>query len=139
MNFFTKKNKNQNKNWLIQAAAFGWAILLFILSSIPYLHGPDFGLPFADKIHHLIAYLIFGLLVSRALYNQNRFPKLKARYLVFSFLICFLYGISDEFHQSFVPGRVSDIFDLMADGTGVIFSMFIFHFRQILFQFLHIL
>jgi VanZ family protein len=29
-----------------------------------------------------------------------------------------LYGISDEWHQSFVPGRVPDVFDLLTDGIG---------------------
>ena len=28
------------------------------------------------------------------------------------------YGISDEFHQWFVPGRTADVHDVMADAIG---------------------
>lgn len=31
-----------------------------------------------------------------------------------------LYGLSDEFHQSFVPGRTPDVFDLVADVGGAV-------------------
>jgi VanZ family protein len=33
-------------------------------------------------------------------------------------IIAVLYGASDEIHQYFVPGRVCDIFDLVADSIG---------------------
>ena len=29
-----------------------------------------------------------------------------------------VYGISDEFHQWFVPGRTADVHDVMADAIG---------------------
>jgi VanZ family protein len=33
-------------------------------------------------------------------------------------LVAILYGATDEFHQSFVPGRDADVFDLFADAGG---------------------
>jgi VanZ family protein len=33
-------------------------------------------------------------------------------------LFCLLYGISDEFHQSFIPDRMPSILDLIADTAG---------------------
>ena len=35
------------------------------------------------------------------------------------------YGLTDEFHQMFVPGRVADLFDLLADAGGAIIGLFV--------------
>ncbi len=35
-----------------------------------------------------------------------------------SLSVVILYGLFDEFHQGFVPGRTSDIFDALADAVG---------------------
>ena len=35
-----------------------------------------------------------------------------------AFLFALMYGISDEFHQSFIQGRDSSWLDVMADGAG---------------------
>ena len=39
--------------------------------------------------------------------------------MLFAMIIGTLYGVSDEFHQSFVPGRTASIWDLAADSIGV--------------------
>jgi VanZ family protein len=33
-------------------------------------------------------------------------------------LLCLLYGMSDEFHQSFVPDRTPSVLDVAADTIG---------------------
>jgi len=38
-----------------------------------------------------------------------------------------LYGISGEIHQHFVPTRTADMWDVLADMLGSIFSVFIIH------------
>jgi len=40
--------------------------------------------------------------------------------MVLVLLICVFYSISDEFHQAFVPGRGSQIKDVLIDGAGAI-------------------
>jgi len=37
----------------------------------------------------------------------------------------FLYAISDEFHQSFVPGRNMAVLDICFDSSGVLFGYLI--------------
>ena len=37
-------------------------------------------------------------------------------------LICALYASSDEYHQSFVPGRYSSVWDVCVDTLGALFS-----------------
>ena len=40
--------------------------------------------------------------------------------------IGFLYALSDEFHQSFVPGRTSELGDIIADWIGVISAIMLY-------------
>ncbi|MDD5979931.1 MAG: VanZ family protein, partial [bacterium] len=35
----------------------------------------------------------------------------KSKSIYLSIIICLLYAISDEFHQSFVPGRSCQLYD----------------------------
>lgn len=44
----------------------------------------------------------------------------RGRVLGLAFLIPLAYGVSDEFHQHFVPGRSVDALDVLADGTGAL-------------------
>lgn len=37
-----------------------------------------------------------------------------------SFAICFLYAVSDEYHQSFVAGRSPQLKDVMIDSLGAL-------------------
>jgi VanZ family protein len=38
--------------------------------------------------------------------------------VVAAVVISTLYGVSDEYHQLFVPGRSFDVFDMLADFIG---------------------
>ena len=40
-----------------------------------------------------------------------------------SFIICFLYASSDEFHQLFVPGRSGQVTDIFIDLIGVVLGL----------------
>ena len=62
-------------------------------------------------------YLILGILLARALIHTQKYL-LNSRVFWAVFLFCLFYGISDEFHQSFVIGRVSDWKDVLADTIG---------------------
>ena len=37
-------------------------------------------------------------------------------------VVAVLYGASDEWHQTFVPSRVGDIYDLLFDAMGALFA-----------------
>lgn len=80
-------------------------------------------LPFMDKILHVVLYLILGLLYSRA----HNWQWGKGTF-IWTFLFTLFYGFSDEFHQSFVPGRVPSIFDVIADGIGGVLGFYVFNF-----------
>jgi len=87
--------------------------LIFILSSFP----PPMELPlfsFADKLAHLLEYGVLASLIYFALKKSQA----TVHPIFIPFLIAFLYGVSDEIHQYFVPGRDADLFDAVANGVG---------------------
>jgi len=67
------------------------------------------------KSFHLIEYAILAGLLLFALY--------KNKLVIF---IAYLYAISDEIHQSFVPGRTSRFRDTLIDLIGILIGVFIF-------------
>jgi VanZ family protein len=97
--------------WLPPVA---WAGMIFYLSSLP---GSAIPSPFfsADKVFHLGAYALLGYLVARALAYYGRTGRVM---LMPALLLCLAYGISDEFHQSFVPDRTPSVLDVAADTIG---------------------
>jgi VanZ family protein len=88
---------------------------------------------YSDKVIHLAIYTLFAFLVTRAMVgtwpNRARWP-----IALISFFIAFFYGISDEFHQMYVPGRTPDFFDLIFDwlgaGLGIIIYFRLVHYRE---------
>jgi len=81
-----------------------------------------------DKILHLAAYYLLGYMIHRVnILSKNSFIFRHASLL--TVIIGTLYGISDEWHQSFVPGRDASIYDLIFDALGII--MAVVTFRQL--------
>ena len=73
--------------------------------------------PHQDKLFHAGAYFVLAVFTLRAFRHiLLTLPVLIISSLVFSSL----YGMSDEWHQSFVPGRMSDIADWAADTVGAV-------------------
>lgn len=94
-----------------------WAILIFIISSIsrfPKQLEPAFSM---DKLAHVIEYAIFGFLLARAFKNSEEI-NLKKFFRIFAMICVIVYGITDEWHQSFVPYRTASAMDLLYDGIG---------------------
>ena len=110
-----------------------WAAAIFIQSSMSDIITPDLGFSMQDKFGHLIVYAILGLLLIRALlYQPNQSIYDKAGWL--TFLIGSGYAISDEIHQSFVPGRSADVEDVIADIIGIAIVLCIFYIRKLIRQ-----
>lgn len=101
------------------APVLAYAGLIFFFSStstFPYLIPSFFGF---DKLAHFCEYYILGALILRwLLAKQGRFSNRHA--LALTVLIGTLYGLSDEWHQSFVPGRHATLWDVLFDALGVI-------------------
>ncbi len=70
-----------------------------------------------DKILHVAAYALLGFLLFRAL-ATGRPGGNRNITLILSVLFAGLYGLSDEIHQSFIPGRSAEAADALADLVG---------------------
>jgi VanZ family protein len=123
------------KNFYVyQFPAILWALIIFILSSFPRILILDLGFDFQDKVNHFGAYLLLGILLSRAFHYQKKVKVLKEK--TFWLVIVFgnFYGLSDELHQSFIPGRHTSLGDLVADSLGIIAGALLFRYGNIIFR-----
>jgi VanZ family protein len=92
------------------------AIIWFISSMSIVSHG---GISVSDKILHMIEFFILAYLVFYAVANT-----ISPRYAyVVAILGTAVYGIIDEFHQSFVPSRAFSYLDMLADAIGGLFVL----------------
>jgi len=83
---------------------------------------------YQDKLYHAGAYSIMGLLAWRSFAHIETRPIIRA---LLSIGFCSLYGFSDEWHQSFVEGRSSDVIDWVADTSGASLAVFlVFNYRK---------
>ena len=75
---------------------------------------------FIDKVFHAGIYGLLGLLFYFSLRESGIY-----RYLfLLSVVLAVGYGVTDEFHQSFVPGRFASAGDLLADLAGALLGVF---------------
>jgi VanZ family protein len=139
--------KNKRIKWLLVIA---WMAVIFIFSSQPgdaseetskfviYLFnllGLDlhsfFG-TMADfivrKCAHFTVYVILYMFFYNALRENLSFKKA----LWFSLLGVFLYACSDEFHQSFVPGRGPAFKDVLIDSAGGMLALIVIGTKNII-------
>ena len=112
-----------------------WMIIIFILSSEPNSGTHTYniiGKIFPNikestvietinfcirKGAHFIEYFILSILVYTLL---KEYTKEKKKTILLCIIICFLYSITDEFHQSFIPGRTGIFTDCLVDTSGSI-------------------
>ncbi|MDP4178305.1 MAG: VanZ family protein [Bacillota bacterium] len=80
---------------------------------------------FVRKNAHAFEYFVLALIVSGCVFYFLNLKGKKA--VVYIAFICLLYAVTDEFHQSFVPGRQSLISDVLIDFIGSIIGMIIFY------------
>ena len=104
--------------------ALTWAGVIFFLSSQP---GTDIPPPFPhmDKLLHALVFGILGALVLGAM-RPGTHGYSRAQVWT-ALLIAGIYGVLDEIHQHFVPGRTPDVFDVLADITGAALGIWLLH------------
>jgi len=89
---------------------------IFVLSSMPSTPIPP-SLRGLDKPEHFLAYGILAVLAFIA--SRGTWPSLKiGALMMLSIAISVGYGMTDEYHQSFVPSRCCEFSDWLADLMG---------------------
>lgn len=98
-----------------------WMAVLFAASATPSRDIPAFGVVdyLVKKGGHMLGYAVLALLLRRALSWDPKRAWL-------AWVLAVLYALTDEFHQSFVPGRHPALFDaLVFDGGGAALAVLI--------------
>ena len=106
-------------------SVLAYAGLIFYLSAQPYLGVPH-EIIFLDPQNlmlHILEFLPLGFLAARAFAMTPRFSDFHPA--VLPVLLGSSYGLGDELHQFFVPGRTASIFDAAADSMGVVIGVFL--------------
>ncbi|MBM4175039.1 MAG: hypothetical protein FJ213_02545 [Ignavibacteria bacterium] len=101
-------------------------IVLVILTSLPTTSLPKVGM--SDKAQHFLAYFFLAVLLDFSLRIQKKFGLKQNGHSYFSLLIVTLYGIFDEVHQYFIPGRFCEFSDFIADLIGGICGVLFVYF-----------
>ena len=99
--------------------ALTWAAVIFTLSSISKLPAPPDA--FTDKHAHLAAYAILAAAIVWG-FTDGAPARTTWRAAVAAAVLATLYGATDEWHQSFVPGRELSAADLVADALGALLA-----------------
>jgi len=108
-------------------------IAIFCFSSIPSNEMPNFGLGdfLVKKGGHAAGYALLALANLRALPKGRRdgVGWNKKRWWL-AWLLAVLYSATDEFHQSFVPGRNAALTDVGIDAFGAAVGLMLWGWFQ---------
>jgi VanZ family protein len=135
-----------NRKWWRLAAAI-WMVSIFIVTQLPYFTGQNTGkviqkavetepntikTPSADpldvnelnlivrKITHVFIFGILAILMYKSLVAFNYS-------YILSWVITVLYAVTDEWHQSFMPGRVAAYKDVLFDSLGAFIALLLIY------------
>ena len=98
-----------------------YMILILSVSAIPTNSLPVLGFQHADKIAHFLEYSLLGFLAVQSFNPRNK-------YNLFCVIFSgFIFGVFDEWWQSFISDRCTSLFDLLADNFGMMMSSIIFY------------
>ena len=100
-------------------------IVIFIGSSIGALPrvGGETSDAIVHRVAHVIEYAIFGALMLRALSRERPITR---RNVIGTLIIITLYGISDEIHQRFTPGRSAEASAVLFDVAGGLIGAWVY-------------
>ncbi|CAN5211902.1 hypothetical protein BH23CHL1_BH23CHL1_01860 [soil metagenome] len=102
-----------------------WMLGIFALSSQSRLpQAPGISTQLLAVAGHLVAFGVLAILIAWG--AGVDFRHLSRRTLA-AYALTVFYGISDEIHQSFVPGRYATVEDIMIDAIGAAAGLFVMY------------
>jgi VanZ family protein len=109
-----------SRHFSLWAPVIAYMVVIFYFSS---LHEAPLPPGVGDKPAHAFGYFGLGVVIARALAGGLP-PRLTLREALIGLAIAALYGMTDEWHQSFVAGRSADIADWYSDSMGSTLALF---------------
>lgn len=120
MNKFYSFLRKHKKQYVYFPLVLYWLILL-VATSLPSKSVPAIGIH--DKFEHFFAYLILTLLLGLTFHFQEKCGNLNRNWLRWTAIVGIFYGIIDELHQYFIPGRFCEFLDLLSNTLGIVFGI----------------
>ena len=116
ISWFERHNK---VSWVI---TFLIAIAIFYISSLTFEAGTGPATSSINSIlYHILAFFFFAFFLMISLVRKEN-----KNFIFLAILFAVFYGVSDELHQFFVPGRHSSLFDVFLDSVGIVFAFMIY-------------
>lgn len=131
-------SKQPARKWMRWLAVLAWMAVIFYFSSNPNSNEATKQV-FGDinfyvrKLAHITEYAILFTLIRWSFATTHESAKEQMRRSLVSLVISVLYACSDEYHQSFVPGRSASVGDVLIDSIGICTATLV-SLRQLLFQ-----
>tara|TARA_Y100000310_G_scaffold343573_1_gene451876 strand:+ start:5737 stop:6135 length:399 start_codon:yes stop_codon:yes gene_type:complete len=101
------------------------AIGIFIISSLQFPVTSGAGTRLLPILYHIVAFFFLSLFLLIALIKGER----KYSLFLVGIVLAVSYGITDEIHQFFVPGRSCTGFDVFLDFVGIMFASMVYMIR----------
>ncbi len=116
-------------SWFEKHTKISWLITILIIIAIFYISSISFkpsgisGFNLKPIFYHLLAFFCLAFFLSISLVKGE-----KNKLIILGIILAVFYGIFDETHQLFVPGRYFSISDILTDSAGVLFANVIYGF-----------
>jgi VanZ family protein len=109
-------------------AVTGWLLGQLLLSLHVHLSPQTFAIIhfLIRKIAHVSEYAMFGLLLYHS-FQPRRLEGWNARSAFGALVVAGFFSLTDEYHQSFVPGRTASLVDCGIDTAGALLGMILLY------------
>lgn len=102
---------------------YAWGPVAFLMAAIFVVSSssspPRLPISVSDAVAHAIAYAVLGAAMLRAITGAD-WSRITVGGFVLAVVLTVSYGLTDEIHQAFVPGRTPELRDLAADALGAV-------------------
>lgn len=121
--FFSSQNADDSSD--ISNSVY--AIIIDFLGPILTPAAKDFLMHYIRKMAHMSIYFALSICTALCAWNVIRLKLFTGLHTVLtyvsSYVICVLYAMSDEWHQSFTDGRSAEWRDVMIDSSGALLAL----------------
>ena len=111
--------------WFERHNRISWIVTFVIAGIVFYISSLTFGAGIGGGsksiLYHFSAFFFLALFLSISLTKGKQ-----QRFIVLAIVLAIVYGISDELHQLFVPGRAGALSDVFINSVGIIFASMIY-------------
>ncbi len=117
------------RTWRYALGTMAWMSLIVLFSSQPGDRlGPDsVPLDVLKKVGHCVEFGVLAILYLYVMKGGLSARKAGSAVFLLSFFLVVLFAITDEYHQSFTPGRHSSVVDVFIDSCGAIVFLSIYY------------